>query len=902
MAKSNSDFQGERSPSNDDSAYRRLFEVHPEPMWVYALETLQFLAVNQAAINHYGYTRDEFLSMTLADISLSADGSALQEYIPTEEMGLNHAGVQPQCRADGSVILVDIMTHILEFGGQRAAMVIARDVTQQRQTEAKAQESKYLSQLAGRIARLGGWSVDLLTQQIQWSPQVYAIHEVPLDSPAPVLTAGIDFYPPEYRDRIRHLFMTCAEQGIPYDEELQIITAKGRRIWVRTIGEPVRDENGTIVKVQGAFQDITEKKHAEQALIFSQQQVRLLAESLPQIVWTAEPDGTVDYANAAFYDYLGENRNAHHVLQNWSTYLHPDDVEACITAWQTAVNSGNPYWVEFRVRSRAGEYRWHLVTATAIRNESGQISKWYGTGLDIHDRRLIETQLRESEARFRAVARATADVIWDWNLRDNTVWWNEGFQTVFGYSSAEIEPGLESWTRRVHPDELDRVMTEMNQVFKTHQSVWEGEYRFLHKNGSWKNVSDRGYLIFDDDGQPVRFVGGMTDITERLLLEEKLRQSQRLEAIGQLTGGVAHDFNNLLTVILGNTDLLAEQLKNSPNLHILAEMTQSAAQQGADLTHRLLAFARRQALTPQVVNVNSLLTGIDPLLRRTLTANIAIELVQGGGLWNCLIDRVQLETALLNLCLNARDAMPNGGKLTLETANAHLDYAYAEQHPEVTAGQYVLIAITDTGTGISPEHLHQVFDPFFTTKAAGKGTGLGLSMVYGFVKQSGGHIKLYSELGDGTTVKLYLPRVLQAESSPVLDDMTGILRGSETILVVEDNDLVRSYVETQLRSLGYRVIAVQTGDAAFQVIHQDPTIDLLFTDVMMPGGMNGKQLADRVRKLRPELKVLYTSGYTENAIVHQGRLDPGVLLLSKPYRLRDLARMVRQALMVGGIT
>jgi signal transduction histidine kinase len=381
-------------------------------------------------------------------------------------------------------------------------------------------------------------------------------------------------------------------------------------------------------------------------------------------------------------------------------------------------------------------------------------------------------------------------------------------------------------------------------------------------------------------------------------LNNRLRQSQRLEAIGQLTGGVAHDFNNLLTVVMGNAELLAEQVEGQPTQKMLAEMIVAAASRGAGLTGQLLAFARKQALEPRAVDLNPLVAQLDPMLRRTLGEHIEIELIRAAGLWPALVDPGQLENALLNLCLNARDAMPRGGRLTLETANARLDADYADAQAELKPGQYVMLAVSDTGEGIAPEHQPRVFEPFFTTKDKGKGTGLGLAMVYGFVKQSGGHVSVYSERGQGSTFKLYLPRATSAPpavaSGPNGDvDAVG---GTETVLLVEDDEGVRQAAREHLIALGYAVIEAPDGPQAMRLLQQHPEVDLLFTDVVMPGGMNGRALADAARALRPGLRVLYTSGYTENAIVHHGRLDSGVLLLAKPYRRAELARAVRSAL------
>ncbi|MCW5774693.1 MAG: response regulator, partial [Rhodospirillaceae bacterium] len=379
-------------------------------------------------------------------------------------------------------------------------------------------------------------------------------------------------------------------------------------------------------------------------------------------------------------------------------------------------------------------------------------------------------------------------------------------------------------------------------------------------------------------------------------LDRQLRQAQKMEAIGQLTGGIAHDFNNLLTVILGNAEMLAESLGSNARLRGLAAMTVKAAERGAELTNRLLAFSRRQALDPKATDIDRLIAAMDGLLRRALGEQIEIELVRGGGLWKALVDPGQLESALLNLCINARDAMPSGGRLTIETANVHLDAAYAATQAELEPGQYVMVAVSDTGTGMDGATLERAVEPFFTTKDVGKGSGLGLSMVYGFVKQSKGHLRLYSESGHGTTVKLYLPRADAGEDAAEAPSEAATVPGTGRILLVEDNDLVRENAAAMLSGLGYVVVAVRNGPEALATLQSDSGFDLLFTDVVMPGGMNGRELADRATHLWPGLPVLFTSGYTENAIVHHGRLDRGVNLIQKPYRRQELAAKVRAAL------
>ncbi|MDB5985774.1 MAG: hybrid sensor histidine kinase/response regulator [Nevskia sp.] len=401
--------------------------------------------------------------------------------------------------------------------------------------------------------------------------------------------------------------------------------------------------------------------------------------------------------------------------------------------------------------------------------------------------------------------------------------------------------------------------------------------------------------ITDDSGGCTHWVAVERDITERKRTEENRRQSQQLEALGQLTGGVAHDFNNLLTVIQGNAELLSEQLRSQPPQRKLAEQIGQAAQRSADLTRRLLAFARKQLLAPRAVNLNHLLTEMEPLLRRTLGGHIEIELVCGDGLWTTLVDPGQLESAVLNLCINARDAMPAGGRLVIETRNLQIDAAHAARYGELGVGAFVSLVVSDQGSGISVAHLPHVFEPFFTTKEQGKGTGLGLAMAYGFVKQSHGHIAIESESGKGTRVSIYLPQVADVEpqQTPVQEPAIG--RG-QLVLLVEDDNMVRAYARGQLLTLGYRVVEAACGADALALLQQDSSIDLLFTDLAMPGGMSGVALAAAARCLRPALPVLYTSGFAADTVADAGRPDPDMLLLPKPYRRGELAHKLSQAL------
>jgi PAS domain S-box-containing protein len=398
------------------------------------------------------------------------------------------------------------------------------------------------------------------------------------------------------------------------------------------------------------------------------------------------------------------------------------------------------------------------------------------------------------------------------------------------------------------------------------------------------------------DGAGERIIGSIRDITERVRGEERLRDSQRMEAIGQLTGGVAHDFNNLLQVIRGNLEMLEGAVAGDDRAARRLQSAIYGADRAAQLTKQLLAFARRQPLAPQVINLSRLVSDMADLLRRTLGEAIEVRTVVADGLWHTMADPGQVESALLNLALNARDAMPRGGRLTVEIGNAVLDEAYAKTARDVTPGAYVMLAVSDTGEGMSEETQGRVFEPFFTTKAEGKGTGLGLSMVYGFVKQSSGHIQIYSELGQGTTVKIYLPRATQPEPEPMPRPPETARATGLTILVVEDDAAVRQAAILTLDELGYLSLEASGTEAALAILETGAAVDLVFSDVVMPGSLNARAFAERVRALRPRLPILFTSGYTDNAFVHQGRLEEDVRLISKPYARTELAERLAQLL------
>ena len=542
--------------------------------------------------------------------------------------------------------------------------------------------------------------------------------------------------------------------------------------------------------------------------------------------------------------------------------------------------------------SETQEEQWLEIRSQRIRSglhAGGRILQFY----DITQRRQAETALREERNFVSAVLATIGALVIVLDRAGKVVRFNRACEAATGYTFAEVK-GRSLWDLFLIPEETERVKKVFDELRtglfpNRHVNHWrtkQGALRLI----DWSNTS-----LVDEQGIPLYIIGTGIDITEQRAVEEALIQAQKMHELGQLTGGVAHDFNNLLTVVIGNLQMLEERIGEDPLCSKLLQGAHKASSDGAEMIRKLLAFSRKQRLEPTDIDLNDLLSASTDILRRAVGERIEILVVHGNDLWKAMADPAQLETTLLNLAINARDAMPHGGSLTIETANIHLDEAYAAKYVEVSAGEYVMLTVSDTGFGMSPEIVARAFDPFFTTKEAGKGSGLGLSMVYGFAMQSSGHVNIYSEPGIGTTIKLYLPRAmhpLERSAEPLAKTPVQPARG-ETVLVVEDDQSVRDTAVMLLSDLGYRVLDAVDGGSALEILEHDESIDLLFLDLVMSGGMSGADVAREVQRRLPSIKILLTTGYTETVVNHGSRLHAGIQLLPKPYTKEDLGRTLR---------
>lgn len=705
--------------------------------------------------------------------------------------------------------------------------------------------------------------------------------------------------------------------GEAFEIEKRYLRADGSYIWVSSTvtlivpSEPTQRPRVLVVAI-----DISGRKRTELALRESEARFAALVQTSSVSLWSISPDWRdVREVKRVLAGHFAPQEN---VGPYWiDTRVPPEDRELVRAAVREGVRRGEAFEFEHRLLVD-GAVRWQSSRAVPLHDEHGVLTGWFGAASDITGRKALEDALqranrslaervergdealRQSEERERLALSAFNGLgLWDWDAATNTMYADATLAAAFGLDPARTAAGLplDDYIRCLHPDDRQRTAEALRRALATGQGDSSLEYRLSQPDGTVRWIVAKAHIKMGADARPTRLLGIMIDITAQHLLEEQLRQSQKMEAVGQLTGGLAHDFNNMLTGISGSLELLqlrigTGQLDATQLLRYIG-MAQGAAKRAAALTHRLLAFSRRQTLDPKPTGVNRLVAGMEDLLRRTVGPAIEIEVAAAPDLWPILVDPHQLENALLNLCLNARDAMPDGGRLHIETFNVRLD------EPDLPPGDYVCVSVADNGLGMTPEVSKRAFDPFFTTKPLGEGTGLGLSMVYGFARQSGGQARIVSRCAEGTTVRLYLPRHAGSEGEALngaSDNVDAAQSQGETILVVDDEPTVLELVTEVLAAQGYRTLTAADGAAALEILGSAVRLDLLITDVGLPGGMNGRQVADAARVHRPDLKVLFITGYAENAVIGNARLDAGMEVLTKPFALDALVARIQSLL------
>ncbi|MBN1266488.1 MAG: PAS domain S-box protein [Anaerolineales bacterium] len=927
-----------------------------------------------------------------------------------------------------------------DAGEITGVVLVFRDQTKER-ADREALEANYtLLQIAGETAGFGGWSVDLKNNICTWSDAVADIHEMPRGY-APPVQEGIDFYAPEWRAKIAEVFSACAEKGIPYDEEMEIFTRKGKRVWVRTIGRAVRDESGTIIKVQGSFQNITEHKQAEVSLKEREDRLSKIMLAANDGMWDWDLRTNSVYFDPRYYQMSGyEVDEFPYDLAEFQQRVHPDDVDSVMNEAEKHLRGEvDLFQVKFRFRKKSGDWQWIQGKGKIVeRNEEGAPQRFVGTHRDISELKQVELDLVEQKDLLSAIYRNAPLVMMVVNAERRIQQINR-FATQFADRDAEEPLGMRGGEalrclhvlddpegcgfgtfcqqciiRNTVLDTLetgktylqvespyqfkgeDDVIRELQFLMSTtpievkgermvlvtlqdiseskrvEQELQESEERFkaLH-NASFGGIviHDKGLILecnqglsdltgytYDEligmdglmlisentrdkvvrnieagyekpyeaegvrkngeiypirlEARKIRYKGKevrvveFRDISEikqaekeKAHLETQLLQAHKMESVGRLAGGVAHDFNNMLGVILGHAEMALDQLDPGQPLFADLQEIQRAGQRSAKLTRQLLAFARKQTITPRIIDLNETVEGMLQMLRRLIGEGIDLAWLPGKEPALVRVDPSQIDQILANLCLNARDAIADVGKITIETGVVSFDETYCHEHAGFLPGEYVLLAVSDTGCGMDSVIVEHIFEPFFTTKEQGKGTGLGLASVYGAVKQNEGFINVYSEPGQGTIFRVYLPR-LQDGTSMQKDKMkaTPNMRGNETILLVEDEPSILHVVLRMLENLGYAVMAAKTPTEAIRLASEHHgSIDLLITDVVMPE-MNGRDLSKNLVNIHPGIKCLFMSGYTANVIAHHGALDPDVEFIQKPFSNQALSTKVREVI------
>ncbi len=825
------------------------------------------------------------------------------------ELGFND---HRKARADGpspdGTVRMPVAASLLTGGGEMGALIRAHDWA------------------AGPLGHPGQWSQSLRTavrlmlntrhpMYIFWGPESICLyndayrqsigperHPGSLGRPAREVWAEIW---PVIGSQIEQVL--SGNGATWHENQLVPITRNGQRddvYW--TYGHsPIADEEapGGIGGVLVVCTETTAQVLSQRQVAAEAERQRLMFQNMPGFVAVlAGPGHAYRYVNAAYVeisgprDFLG--RTVREVFPELEGQGFHELLDRVYETGERFEARAMPIRLQGEARDRFIDLLYH-----PIRDDAGTVAGIFVGGYEVTERvraeAALEQALHDSKDFTRLALSAVSGVgVWTFDVVNDRFTCDAAISALYGVDPELAAAGIKRSTflANVHPDDLPRLKAFM-AAGAVRSGDLELEYRIRHPDGSTRWVLSRGHTYFDGEGRAVRRTGVGIETTKQRELEEQLRQSQKMEAVGQLTGGLAHDFNNLLTGVIGSLELLQTRMAQGRIQEVdrYVNAAQGAARRAAALTHRLLAFSRRQTLDPKPTDVNRLVAGMEELIRRTIGPGIAMEpMVAAGGLWTTLVDPSQLENALLNLCINARDAMPDGGKLTIETGNRWLDERAASER-DLSPGQYVSLCVSDTGTGMTPEVAAKAFDPFFTTKPIGQGTGLGLSMIYGFARQSGGQARIYSEVGQGTMVCLYLPRHLgdaaATERAAELSEAPRAEQG-ETVLVVDDEPTVRMLVTAVLEDLGYTAIEAADGPAGLRVLHSDARIDLLVTDVGLPH-MNGRQVADAARAVRPGLKVLFITGYAENAVLSHGHLDPGTHVLTKPFAMEALASRIR---------
>jgi two-component system cell cycle sensor histidine kinase/response regulator CckA len=882
------------APSAD--GYRLVFDRNPSPMWVFDLDTHRFLAVNAAAVVEYGYPPELFLSLTVRDVYGEVDRPRFEQALMTDAQEL-YAGSWVHRRRDGTLLHVDIRSNDLQFENRRARLIQATNVTEQVRVESarrdgESRKTAILDSVLDCIITMDAQGLviefNAAAERTFGYTKAQAVGRPLADLIIPPALRGA------HAAGLTRYLATKDGPVLGKAIEITAIRSDGSELPVELAITVIYSETAPIFT--GVLRDITARKRADE----TRARLAAIVDSSDDAIISTGMDGTILTWNAGAERLYGYTANEM-IGRDRGRLVPPgmSDELAPVMARAARGEAGEPLETR-RIRKDGTAVDISLVISP-MADPGGRVTSMSTIARDITSRKKAEASLREERERVRAAEERTRFAleaarvgIWEMDFATRTLRWSAILEAQHGLAPGTFAGTLDALIALIHPEDRAAMLDAMTNANQS-GADFSVHYRAVWRDGTVRWLNGTGRVHLGDRGESPRALGITQDVTERRTLEQQYRQAQKMEAIGQLAGGVAHDFNNLLTVILGNCGLLLDGLETGD--HRQADLTeiQKAGMSAALLTRQLLAFSRKEIIEPKLLDLNVVLANMRAMLRRLIREDVEVVLSLRSELAPIQADRGQIEQIVLNLAVNARDAMPQGGILTIEIANIDLGHHYAKTHVGVSPGAYVALTVTDTGAGMTPEVQAHLFEPFFTTKAVGIGTGLGLATVHGIVAQSRGSIEVSSEIGSGTTFKVYFPR---ADATGALTDVPPVIRPlakGETVLVVEDADGLRVLTTKLLERLGYKVLVAAGADRALQLFEEHPSIDLLLTDVVMPGG-NGAELAKRLVERRPALRVVYMSGYTDDAIVHHGVLDPGIAFLHKPFTSDTLAHKIREAL------
>ncbi|MCL4540353.1 MAG: PAS domain S-box protein [Bacteroidetes bacterium] len=895
--------RAEAALHESDEKFRLAFENSTIGMAIVGLDT-RFLRLNKAVTEIFGYSEEEMIRMKFGefthpdDLNLSAD--LLAKLLLGEVKSIRFE--KRYIKKGGQIIWVSLNSSIvMDMAGKPLYFVsLYEDIT----TQKEALESLRQSEQALRESQQMMKTVlDTVPVRVFWKDREgrYIGCNLPfaLDSglQSPEDVVGKDDFQMGWKEQAElyraddRQVMESGKPKLGYEEPQ---TSGNATRWLRTSKVPLRNDAGEIIGILGSYEDITERKLAREALQKNEERLRITLEASNIGVWdwNLQEDKWVStplYFKMLGYDPDTESQNR----EVWGERFHPDDRESVIRKMETIRGKGeNGFNIEFRFRHADGSYRWVNSIGKAVEwDKYGRVTRLVGVQIDITERKEAELALRESEEKFRALVEASASGIWIHNGR-SFLYANPTALKITGYTLEEL---LRLDVLEIHPQELRSQLRErIGKRLKGEDVTSRFELQIIRKTGEtiWANFS---VALIQYQGQPAILVS-VYDITDRKNIEEQLVQSQKMEGVGRLAGGVAHDYNNMLGIIIGYTELITQRLKKDDPIARYVELIGSASRRGADLTRQLLAFARREIVSPKPIDPNAAIGLLQNMLGKLIGEDVAIRFLPGKDVWKIKIDPTQFDQILVNLSTNARDAISGVGTIIIETSNVVVSEIYTQNKVGFAPGEYVLISYSDNGKGMNKETVDKIFEPFFTTKPRGQGTGLGLSTVFGIIKQNGGSINVYSEEGQGTTFNIYLPRYQGEVEEPEIKTETSVISGTETVLVVEDQSELLELAKNSLEEYGYTVLTALTPGEGILICeaYQDE-IHLLLTDVVMPV-MNGKDLRDRIQSIKPNIKTLFMSGYTANLIAHRGVLDEDVEFIQKPFTPHALAKKVHDVL------